>query len=165
MNKNNTARLLWLAAAVLLLIGLVMTVKNLRQSAGISARFSKTIAELKTLRNMQEEMARYEAAKQVMEKLSDKHPVPLNGILQEALPGSKSDDIRDSRKDAVEGWWIRQKEISLNDVPVGKAMEFVQKAESQKMPWCLVKCVIRAAPSVGGTGQVVLLMEAVEKAQ
>jgi len=165
MNEKTTTRMLWAAAAVFLIVGTGMTVSNLRKSAGVSERLEKNIADLKTLRIMEADMARYEAAKKMMEKLPDKHPVPLNGLLQETLPASKGDDIRDAGKDELGGWLVRRKEISMNDVPVGKAMEFVQKAESQKLPWCLARCVIRAAPRAGGTGQVVLLMEALEKSE
>jgi len=165
MNENLTTRLLWLSAAVLLVAGFFMTIQNLRNVDTVSQRAKKSVAELNVLRNMEADMARYEAAKLKLEQLSDKHPVSLTGVLQEALPGVKTDEVRDLRKDLGSGWVVRQKEIALNDIPIGKAMEFVQKAEKQKLPWCLAKCVIRATPRVAGTGQVVLLMEAVEKVE
>lgn len=163
MNDNLTTRLLWLFAVLLLVVGIGMTVQNFRKTAGINDRFRKKIGELKVLRSMQADLARYEAARQKMDQLTEKHPVVLNSIIQEVLSGVKVDDVRESRKDLVAGWAIRQKEVSMNDVPVGTAVEFIRKAESQKLPWCLAKCIIRTSPNAAGTGQIILLMEAVEK--
>ena len=165
MSDSLTSRVLWSSAAIFLVIGVGMTVQNIRNYDGIKVGFEKKMAGLKALRNLESDMARYESAKQKIEQLGDKRPVPLNTILQETLPGVKVDDVRDSRKELVSGWIVRQKEISISDVPIGNVMDFVHKAESQKIPWCLTRCVIRAAPRAAGSGQVILLMEAVEKAE
>jgi hypothetical protein len=165
MNKALLKRLLWISAAVLIVAGAIMTIRNFGSVEDASMRIKKRISELKILRNMEADLARYEAAKQKVEQISEKHAVALAGVLQEVLPGNKADDMRDSRKDLIPGWSIRQKEISISDVPIGKMMEFVRKAESQTIPWCMTKCVIRAAPHAAGVGQVVLTMEAVEKAE
>jgi len=165
MNNNLTTRLLWLFSAVFLFIGIGLTVQNLRKCDDLIERFKKKSGELKILRNMQADIFRYEAARHKMEQLAEKHPVALNAIIQEALGGIKVEDIRDSRKELVGGWAVRQKEISINDVSIEKVMEFIRKAESQKMPWCLSRCVIRTAPGAAGTGQIVLQMEAVEKSE
>jgi hypothetical protein len=165
MNDNLLTRLLWLSVAVFLVIGISMTIRNLGKADEVSQRVKKKTGELKILRNMEADLARYETARKKMEQVSEKHLISLSGILQEVLPGAKADDVKDSRKDLVEGWSLRQKEVSMNDVPLGKSMEFVQKAESQKLPWCLTKCVIRAAPRTAGVGQVVLSMEALDKTE
>ncbi|MDD4872314.1 MAG: hypothetical protein PHR77_17320 [Kiritimatiellae bacterium] len=165
MNENLSARILWLSAAVFLVIGVGMTVQNLNTTDDLYRRFKKKSGELKILRNMETDLARFETAKKKTEQIPEKHPVSLNGLLQEMFPGSKADDMKDSRKDLIDGWLIRQKEISMNDIPVGKSMEFVQKAESQKLPWCLTRCVIRAVPRTTGIGQVILTMEALDKTE
>jgi len=128
-------------------------------------RLKKRIAELNVLRNMEADMVRYEAAKRKMEETSGKHAASITGIFQEMLPENKADDLKESRKNFLPGWVIRQKEISVSDVSIGKMMEFVRRAESQAMPWCMTKCAIRSAPGSAGMGQVVMTLEVVEKAE
>lgn len=165
MSKNLTTRVLWLVAAVLLIAGAVMTVSNLGKVEDIAVRFKKKNGELKVLNSLAADLGRYESARQKMEQLAGKHhPLPLGSVLEQVLPGSKAEE-RDSRKELLAGWSLRQKEISLNDVSLGKVMEFIRTVESQKMPWCMTKCVIRSAARAPGTGQVVLLMEAVDKTE
>ena len=164
MSESPVSRILWMAAAALLIAGVVMTASNLGKMEDITVRFKKKNGELKVLNNLAADLARYEVAKQKMEKVAGKHPLPLSGVLDAVLPGGKAEE-RDSRKELVAGWSLRQKEISLNDVPVGNVMEFIRRAESQAMPWCLTKFVVRSATKAAGTGQVVLQMEAVDKTE
>ena len=165
MSNQPTTRILWIAAVVLLFAGVVMTARNLGSAAEATDRVAKLVGSVRVLRNMAADLERYESARLKMEKLPEKHPVHLAGIIAELLPGIKVDEIKDTRKDSASGWVVRQKEIALNDVPVGKAMEFVKKAESGRLPWRLARCTIRSAPRVAGTAQVVLLLEAVDRVE
>jgi hypothetical protein len=157
--------LFWLCAGILLAAGTVMTGLNVRRANVVSERMNRKIGELKVLRSIEADLARYEAARKSVEQLPEKHPDPLLNAVQEILPGVKADDVRDTRRESVQGWVVRQKEISFGDVPVGKVMELVRKVEAQKLPWLLSKCVIRASPKAAGTGQVILLMEAVDRTE
>lgn len=165
MNNGARVKLIWLSALVFFAAGIVMTVHNLRSSELMGERFRKQIGELKILKNQEIELARHEAARKKYDQISEKKPVSLNAILQETLAGVKVDDVRESRKDLVDGWSIRQKEVSISEVSLGRVMDFIQKAESQKLPWSLARFIVRAAPRTAGTGQVVLVMECLEKAE
>ncbi|OGV68004.1 MAG: hypothetical protein A2283_10715 [Lentisphaerae bacterium RIFOXYA12_FULL_48_11] len=164
---NNSARVgfIWLSALVCLVAGIVMTIHNLKRSESIEERFRKQIGELKILRSQESDLNRHETARREYELVTDKKPVPLNTVLQETLAGVKVDDVRESRKELVDGWALRQKEISISDVPLDKVMDFVEKAESHKFPWSLARFVVRSAPLASGKGQVTLLMESLEKVE
>jgi len=165
MNNSARTRFIWLSALISLVAGIVMTVHNLRSSESVGERFRKQIGELKILKNQETDLARHEAARKKYEQIIGKKPVLLNAILQETLPGVKVDEVREARKDLIDGWSLRQKEISMSEVSLEKVMDFIQKAESQKLPWSLAKFVVRTAPRTAGTGHVVLVMECLEKAE
>lgn len=165
MTNGVRIKFIWLSAMLFLVAGIIMTVHNLNSSGAIGERLRKQVGELRILKNQEADLARHEAARKKHEQVVDKKPVPLNAILQEILVGVKIDDVRESRKDLVDGWAIRQKEISISEVSLAKVVDFIQKAESQKLPWNLGRFVVRTAPRTAGTGQVVLVMECLEKAE
>ncbi len=163
MNNSVGIKIIWIAALLFLFAGVIMTVHNLNRSKTTRERMNKQLGELRILRNQEADLARHEAARREYEQVADKKPVPLSKLLQETMEGIKVDDVRESRKDLVDGWSVRQKEISMSEVSLGRVIDFINKAESQKLPWSLARFTVRTAPRIPGSGQVVLVMECLEK--
>jgi len=162
MSDGKLKRVLWPAAAIVLGIGVVMTIQAVRRMDAISLRFEKKLRNLDRLRSLQRELDRYVSAQRAFERLPAKRPVAVERLLEDSLPGWKADDVRKFRRESVSGWVVRQEEIVFGEIPLSKLMEFVYKAEMQRPPWRLIRCDIKAS-SRAGTGRVVLLLEAMEK--
>lgn len=169
MNDRIVRRLLWAGAVVVLVLGVVMTIQSMRWVDKTSLRFKRKLRNLNRLRLMEHEINHYIATQQALERLAEKRPASLADVLKDTFSGHTVDDIREFRHESVPGWIVRQKEFAFSQVPLGEVLEFVRKAESregkqqQRPPWRLVKCDIRASSQAVGSGQVLLLLEAVEK--
>lgn len=161
-NRMNTLRI---AAAVLLAAGAVMSLDTVRKMTEVSARLRLKQRDLNVLRSMESDLLRCRAAVDAWKHYPAPSPTALMEALRDTLPIAKSDDVRDFRKESVPGWFLRQKEISLPEASIGTAMAFVRKAEALSPPWRLSKAVIRSSPRAPGSGQVILLMETLERTE
>jgi hypothetical protein len=130
-------------------------------SAG-RARFQRLLGELAALEAMDAELDASRAAQAAFNGLAAQRAVPLDELIARVLPGCRADRGREVREDVEGGWVLRQQEVGLSEVPFGKAMELVEAAASQRPPWRLVKCTLRASPREPGVGQAVLEFEALE---
>lgn len=165
MSERMFRRLLWIGSVLVLIMGLGMTIHSVGQMDKVLLKLKNKLDSLDRLRSMEREINRYVIAQQAFEQLSEKYPASLADLLKGVLPGHKVDDIREIRRESIPGWTVRQTEIVFSEVPLGDLMEFVCKAETQRPPWRLIKCNIKASPRIAGSGQVVLLLEALEKTE
>jgi hypothetical protein len=116
---------------------------------------------------MEKDMERYRAARRAFEGMAVKHPGPLDPALKKIGLECKIKEIANPPR-CVPGWVIRQKDIdfSENEVPLSRVMQWVREIESQDTkgpPWRLARCSIRSSSRAPGSGQVVLLFEALEQ--
>ena len=163
--------LLWLAAAAALAIGAALSGYAARHIAASKTRLTRELHDLDTLRAVEADLRRYEAAWETFQKGTLDPPISLVDLLPQVLPEVKAEEMRDLSVHSVPGWMIRRKEITLGQAPLGKAMEFVRRAEAPptnmearvRPPWRLAKCVLRASSADPGIGQAVLIMETVER--
>lgn len=147
----------WLAIAVFV-AGLAMTVGTLRmiteQRLNLESK-GKTYLDLK---QMETRLDLYNGAVEEFQKLSTKRIVSLREVLQKSFPGYNPNDMRESRKDSVSGWFVRESEIVLNGIKISQAMEFVASVEQLRPPWVLKRCAITASSGEDGTGNVILTL-------
>ncbi len=163
MSNRPAIRIIWAGAALFLAAGLVLAVQSARGIRSSAEKLDRKLRDIGELRALEDQEKRYVLAQQMYEKLPNKHPGSLDGAFKEALSPHKADDSRETRKELGQGWVAHQKEFSFGEIPVAKIVEFVRKAEAQRPPWILTKCVINSAPGTGGTAQVSIQLEAVEK--
>jgi hypothetical protein len=119
--------------------------------------------DLDRLRAIEAEVKRAEAAKRAAEQRPARLAESLLPLVQAQFAAFKAEDFRETRRDLVPGWAVRQTEVSFGEVPFAGVMEFVRKAEAMNPPWRLAQCTLRASPVAPGAGQVVLQFEAVQK--
>lgn len=162
MNERVIRQIIWIGAVTVLIVGAMSVIRTIRQVDTVSLTFETKLRDLEKLKTMDRENARYDAARRSFERLTDRRPVSLPGLLKDTLPGHKAGDIREIRREFIPGWIVRHKEIAFSEVPLDGLMRFVHKAENSKPPWRLVKCVVRASTRSRGAGNVVLVMEALE---
>ncbi len=163
MSDRPVIRIVWASAALCLAAGLVLAVQSARGIRGSTERLERKLRDIEKLKALEREEKRCVQAQQMYEKLANKHPDSLEGLLKEFPSAYKADDSKEARKDLTAGWVVRQKELSFGEVSMEKIVEFVRKAEAQRPPWVLTRCAINSAPGSGGTAQVILQLEAVER--
>jgi hypothetical protein len=161
-----TSRALCAAAIVSFIVGVALSCYTIRLETGAFPTLQRKVHDLQRLGDMQAELKRgLDAVKAFEAAGTARKPAPLTDIMKETLEGLQADDIKDIRKDTVQGWAIRQKQLAFNDAPMGRVMAFLNKAENASPPWRLTKCSIRSSPRVAGSARIELTLEAVEKVQ
>lgn len=161
-----TSRGLCVAALVSFLAGVALSCYTVRLETGLLPSLQRKAHDLERLGAMRAELKRGIDAVTTFEAAgATRKPAPLADIMRETLEGLKADDIKDARKDTVQGWAVRQKEIAFNEAPLGPIMVFLNKAENASPPWRLAKCSIHSSPRATGVARVELTLEAVEKVQ
>jgi hypothetical protein len=162
-NKAGMDSGLWFAAALVFLLGTGLTCYTLNAARESLPKIRSKASYLAGLRTIQAEITQGLAALEVFSKSADKHVVPLPELMRDSLGELKPDEIKDVHKETVQGWMVRQKDITFNEAPLDKVMEFTRKAEAQRPPWSLTKCVIRSSPRAPGVARIELSLQAVEK--
>jgi hypothetical protein len=163
MSDRTDPRIVWGLAGLALLIAALLTVSTaglLRDTAG---RCERKLREHRRLRAIVAGLARYHAAREVFEGLPARRATPLAALIEETMPGQAVEDIRRVGTDTRYGWTVRREEVALAHAPLARVMELVRRAESERPPWGLRRCEIRADPQAPGEARVVLLLETVEK--
>lgn len=165
MTERLSPGALWLAALACLLAGVLFSVHacgRLRQTRDVLTRKH---ADLLALEALDARAREHTMALEAFEALAQKQPTPLAALLKTHLPSDTPDDIRESRDQAPQDWSLQRREVSFTEVPLPKLIRFVAAAESatNRPPWRLEKCVIRASARAAGYGQVQLVLQAFEK--
>jgi hypothetical protein len=164
-NKGVMNHGLWAAAVLIFALGTGLTCYTLSAERQSLPKMKAKASYLAGLRLIQGELAQGLAAVDAFAKSPDKHVAPLPELMRDTLGDLKPDEIKDVRKETVQGWVVRQKDITFSDAPLDKVMEFVRKAETQRPPWSMSKCVIRSSPRAPGVAKIELSLQAVEKTQ
>jgi hypothetical protein len=120
-------------------------------------------AEVLRVLALEQRLNRMRQAKESYAGMAGRQAEPTAGILREVFAGLRVDEPRETRRDLGDGWVARHEEISLGDVPLAKAMEYMRRVEKLKPPWIVTKCSIRTTGETPGVANVVLDIEAVEK--
>jgi len=159
-------RLLPAAAIVAAVIGIVATAivsvrvmdrwKKIRQYADYSSR----------LADMERVAERGNDAVNLFREIPNPKPVSLADLLKETFPDQKYDSTEQpQRETTIPGWSLRQVEVSFPEIELTRLAVFMEKAESQRPPWRMESCTIRAVSQSGGIGYAKLVFNALEKSE
>ncbi len=165
MTERFSLRVLWGVALTCLLSGVLLALHALGTIRQARRTLSLKHGDLRALQTLDARARQNAGALGALETLSHKQPAPLSTLLKAHLPSNAPDDIRESRTDALQGWSLLRREVSLTDVPLPDLMGFVAAAElpTNRPPWRLERCVIRASAKAAGYGHAQLVLEAFGK--
>ena len=158
MNNNRIIQLTWLIAVAVLVTGLVMTIGNFRAISEHGISFESKLKTYAELKQMDDRMERYNGAVKEFQKLQSKRAVSLKDALKNSFPEYRADNMRETRKESVAGWFVRDSEIVLNGVKVSQVMDFVAGVEKLRPPWVLKKFSITASSGEEGAGDVIMTL-------
>ena len=155
---------LWSAAILVLAVGVILAVDAARTILDCSKRIRDYDDHLARVRELERVASRDEAAVRAFEALEAPHPRALADLLKEIFPGEKYETAEQPAQSAPAGWLVRHMDVTLVNVPLAGLGTFLAKAESQRPPWRLTSCRIRATSPAGGMAQLTLNLEALDKA-
>jgi hypothetical protein len=150
--------------AICLCAGLLFCYRAHRDIAQSAERLERSRALLMRLDELEFGMQDWLSARHTFDALDPARPSdPAVALKQTALK------YRESRvadvPDAGSGWTVQRREIAFSDVRLETVMAFVDRVAAQRPPWRLVKVDIQASDHTAGMGQVVLMLEALEKSR
>lgn len=143
--------------------GVAMSVRTQAIFQEGEIRFQRKIKEYVELQGLE---ARVDGYERVVASFNDLESVELSSLkdlLRQKFQVMNPDDIRETRREALDGWLVRDVEAALNDVVLSKVMELAVDVEKMRPPWVLQKCVLTASSSVEGRGNAVLTFTGVSK--
>ena len=163
MNSLLTKRYLWTAAALSLIIGIGMAI---RSAANIrdKRRILQTYAELSLKLDEERAVARRnQEAVAFFRELPDPHPTPVAQMLKESFPGEEYEMVERRSPGTIEGWAVRRVEVSFGSVQLSRLAGFLTETAPGRPPWRVTTCAIRSLDPNGGSGQVTLILEALDR--
>ena len=163
MKKNNTSLpLLWGAAGLSLLIGLLLSVRALNGIGRTTEIWQKKSADLQEMqalrtvaleqRNLLKGYAKYPTA-----------PVPLEELARTAVPGLNLMIRSKETHPALQGWTARKVSLGLVDITGDDLGRFLEAISSATPPWALLEGSLSASPASGRLAKVELVIETVER--
>lgn len=163
MNKETFKYILLIAAIGLVLAGLILTVRTLRQISDADKKINVRIAQIETVKNLSSEISEYNAALKLYESLDECRLRPVSVTVKESFPDFRADTIKDFRRETMSGWVFYEKEITFGDVDISTVVGLLEKLELQRPPWRLVKCLIKSSSRQAGNGRVIVTLEGIER--
>ena len=157
-------RVLWIAAALSIAAGALMTLATVRRMPGTSERLRAKISAAESLSALADDAARTEQTVDAFERLPAHNPAPLSTILTNVFPDGMTAEIREmDGGPAAEGWQRQRFEVAFREAPMDGVLRFAAAAENSRPPWLLVRCELASASGNTGSGRAVLWFESLEK--
>ena len=165
MTERGSRIALWGAAAIAVIAGAGLTAGSLSQSRTVFQRLDRKRVDVERLEAMQNEMTRRRAMVARFAELKRVAPAPIADLVKSVIPDSAPEIHEPPPQPVVPGWSAQRAEISFAGVSLDRLARFIVQAESQRPPWRVVECAIRAPAPPGDTAPVRLVVEALERAK
>ena len=162
MKTVNKLRVVWLVALILVLAGMLLSVKTFRQLADADKKINGKLANIDMMKKSASDLSVYIAAKESYQLIPGAHPVKFESIFN--LPGVvAAKNIRESELPLEDDWFILRREVVIDDCELDALMTVIKKAEAQRPPWKLSSCNVKSSSVAPGHARVVLVFEALEQ--
>lgn len=163
MKKNNSSLvILWGAAGLSLLAGIVLTIHSLSGIARSEELLSRKTEQVVELSAMRAQAVRYQS----ILKLYAGYPATprkFSDLARTALPGSALTVLSSTTQPAVPGWTAQKISVELSDITGEDIGKLLDAGTAAKPPWALVECVFFASPTPGRIAKATLVMETAER--
>ncbi|MBN1268706.1 MAG: hypothetical protein JXB04_03895 [Kiritimatiellae bacterium] len=163
MTGAKSSRGLWIAAGIVLLAGLALTVQSVRGTPAAIHRIERKLADLQELTNLRLAASGAEEALRALDARSARELPALGDILRDTLPGVTAEIRQAEAAPARAGWVVRRADVVFSNVALEGIGQFLYNAETHEPPWRLVECHIAASSQAGTGGRLTLVMEGLEE--
>jgi hypothetical protein len=116
-------------AAAACALGVALTADSVIQAPRFAELMKRKYADLDRLLALQRDRLRDLAAVDTFDKLPAKTPIPLNSLVNAALPGNRPAIHQRETRPVAAGWSLRSVEISFDSVKLADLARFLVKAE------------------------------------
>ena len=159
MSENRRTVLLVAVSVGIFTAGLLTALYAQRQ-AWLKTRpqIARKLRAMEQLHAVENEANRYLRAESAWREVAGP-PVPLKDLLEPGGSALTPEDTRVLDENGPPGWRVLRREFTLSDAPLADVIDFVQRAESARPPWKLVRCTIHASPHQPGRARVVLRLQ------
>ncbi|MDP6526361.1 MAG: hypothetical protein QGI24_08315 [Kiritimatiellia bacterium] len=153
----------WVFAGIVLVFGIVLSVRTVQMARGVNTRLENKLAGLEKLRGMRNRLVPYELALGKFNAMAGDGSFSPGEPFSRLPTGLVPQDIRETRKELAEGWTVVRKTCSFTKADIRTVMMFINGVESRRPPWRLARCDIRALTPGGGIGYVEIHLEALQR--
>lgn len=163
MGKPLITGMLPLAAGLVLLTGLVLASRALREMRVTAGHIEDKVLRLQELHRIRDGKTAAPASVAAFESLSTQQPPNLSAMLEQLLSGIDFEYTESVPVAAGSAWLLREAEVKFESVPLPRLAEVIGRAESERPPWRVRDCLIEAGGDQPGQGRVTLKLEALHK--
>lgn len=154
-------RILLVVGIIAIVVGAVLNVHSLMELPEAALRAREKASHLKALRELEKEAIRERAMIAELDTRRDRSSAGLREIASQTIPDTTFDVRERDPLPVVDGWTLRQADVTFNDFALKRVAPFIIRAESGDLPWRLTACTVRANQAAG-RGQITLTFELLE---
>ncbi|MDA0323026.1 MAG: hypothetical protein O2923_09975 [Verrucomicrobia bacterium] len=162
MKANRNLAVLIATATVAAVVGLLMTTTSIADASEHIQRMQRKADHIRTLRDYEETSRSRKAQQAIVEGFRGRPGPSLPALAREIIPEANAEVRERKSTPAMNGWVLRQADVSLSEVPMLRVADLIEAAEAGRPPWRLTSCTMRASPQTEGHGQVTLSFELLE---
>ncbi len=164
MKKNNTPLvILWNAAGLSLLAGLILTLHSLNGITRTREILSKKANDIRELVGLRTQANRYRSLLTATAQYPAS-PVPLETLARTALPSQPMRVLTTDITPSVTGWIAKKVSVEFNDIAGIDLGKLLDAGVAANPPWTLLECTLFAAPTPGRVAKATLVFSTVERA-
>lgn len=163
MDRDMLDRLLRIGAIIAVSAGVLLMLTTLATLRANADRLKTHATNMKELQRLQQLSHGTRTAVGAFERLENPHPVPIRQLLRDSIGDEDYSSQAPPPRPKIKGWLVRQMDISFKDIELSKVAAFLERAEAQRPPWRLSRCVIHSSSASGGSGRVSFTLEALDK--
>lgn len=164
MKKSNTPlAILWSAAGLSLLAGLIMTINSLNGISRTLEILSKKTNDIRELVGMRTQATRYHSLLKATVQYPAS-PVPLETLVRTTLPAQPIRLLSTDITPSVSGWNAKKVSVEFNDIAGSDLGKLLDAGTTANPPWTLIECTLFAAPTEGRVAKATLVFSTVERA-
>jgi hypothetical protein len=150
------------AAALVAVVGLVMSVATVRATPQAMAKLERRAADYAKLQSLATDLDRAKAVLRARAAMGQDRAVPVQDLLMSAFPGTTPQIQPRETRALDDGWSARSVEVVLDDADLAGIGRLATDAASAQPSWRIAECAITASDRAGH-GRITLLLEAIER--
>lgn len=164
MKKNNTPLvILWSAAGLSLLAGLILSLHSLKGINRSREILSKKANDIRELAGMRTQANRYHSLLTAAVQYPAS-PIPLETLARTTVPSQPMRLLSTDITPSVSGWTAKKVSAEFNDIAGSDLGKLFDAGASANPPWTILECTLFAGPTPGRVAKATLVFSTVERA-
>lgn len=154
--------IVWSAAGLALLAGLLLTTRSLAGMDRTLEILSRKTADASELAALRDRAALHQA---LLASYAGYPATPtgLDALSRIALPGTPMRIVTTDLSPSVPGWKARKVSVEFNDIAGADLGRFLDAGAAATPPWSLAECTLLASPTPGRIAKATLVLVAAER--